>query len=104
MSQLSSFEKLWALAQAQGQSGTQKDFARSFYLIAYEAFASGIDDIGYVALSRARQMGLKGHLGTFAHRTLSSLLGLRNKLRLTGVVKGRRVSGSSNATANRPLK
>lgn len=103
-SQLSSFENLWALAQEQGQSGTQKDFARSFYLIAYEAFASGIDDIGYVALSRARQMGLKGHLGTLAHRTLSSLLGLRNKLRVTGIVKGRRVIGSSNGTANRPFK
>ena len=103
-SQLSSFENLWALAQEQGQSGTEKDFARSFYLTAYEAFASGIDDIGYVALSRARQMGLKGHVGTLAHRTLSSLLGLRNKLRVTGIVKGRRVIRSSNGTANRPLK
>src|ERR1017187_180909 len=104
VSQLSSFENLWALAQEQGQSGTQKDFARSFYLIAYEAFASGIDDIGCVALSRARQMGLKGHLGTLTHRTLSSLLGLRNKLRVTGIVKGRRVIRSSNGTANQPLK
>ena len=103
-SQLSSFENLWALAQEHGQSGTQKDFARSFYLIAYESFANGIDDIGYVALSRARQMGLKGHPGTWAHRTLSSILGLRNKLRFTGKVKGRRVIGSSNGTANRPLK
>jgi Glycosyl transferase family 2 len=93
VSQLSSFENLWALAREQGQSETQKDFARSFYLIAYEAFASGIDDIGDVALSRARQMGLKGHLGTLPHRTLSSLLGLRNKLRITGIVKGRRVIG-----------
>jgi hypothetical protein len=103
-SQLSSFENLWALAHEQGQSETQKDFARSFYLIAYEAFASGIDDIGYVALSRARQMGLKGHLGTWAHRTLSSILGLRNKLRFTGMLKGRRVVGTGNVTANRPLK
>ena len=103
-SQLSSFENLWALAQQKGQCETQKDFARSFYLIAYEAFASGIDDIGYVALSRAREMGLKGHLGTLAHRTLSSLLGLRNKLRFTGIVKGRRVVGSNNGTADRPLK
>jgi hypothetical protein len=102
-SQLSSFENLWGLAQQEGQGGTQKDFARSFYRIAYEAFASGIDDIGYVALSRARQMGLKGHLGTLTHRTLSSLLGLRNKLRVTGIVKGgRRVIGSNKGTANQP--
>jgi len=101
---LSSFESLWALAQQEGQSGTQKDFARIFYRIAYEAFASGVDDIGYVALSRARQMGLKGHSGTFAHRTLSNLLGLRNKLRVTGIIKGRRITGSSNGTANQPLK
>jgi Glycosyl transferase family 2 len=104
VSQLCSFEKLWTLAQEQGQRETREDFARSFYLIAYEAFATGIDDIGYVALARARQMGLKGHLGTLAHRTLASLLGLRNKLRVTGIVKGRCVIGSSNATANRPLK
>jgi hypothetical protein len=82
----------------------KKDFARSFYLIAYEAFASGIDDIGHVALLRARQMGLKGHLGTLAHRMLSSILGLRNKLHVTAILKGRRIIGSSNATANRPLK
>jgi len=103
-SQLSAFENLSALAQERGQIGTHKDFARSFYLIAYEAFASGIDDIGYVALSRAREMGLKGHLGTLAHRMLSSILGLRNKLRVTGIMKGRRVVGSNNETANRPLK
>lgn len=101
---LSSFENLWALAQQEGQSATQKDFARIFYRIAYEAFASGIDDIGDVALLRARQMGLKGHLGTLTHRTLSSLLGLRNKLRVTGMLKGRSVIRSSNGTANRPLK
>jgi hypothetical protein len=82
----------------------EKDFARSFYLIAYEAFASGIDDIGYVALSRARQMGLKGHLGTLTHRTLSSVLGLRNKLRVAGILKGRRVIGSSNGAVNGPTK
>jgi hypothetical protein len=104
VSQMSSFESLWALAQEQGQSGMEKDFARSFYLIAYEAFASGIDDIGYVALSRARQMGLKGHLGTLTHRTLSSVLGLRNKLRVAGMLRGRRLIGSSNGTVNRPPK
>jgi len=103
-SQLSSFENLCALAQEQGLSETQKEFARSFYLIAYEAFAGGFDDIGYAALSRARQMGLKGHQGTWAHRTLSSILGLRNKLRFTAILKGRRVIGSSNGTANRLLK
>ena len=103
-SQLSTFENLWALAQERGYSTMQKDFAPSFYLTAYEAFATGVDEIGRIALSRARQMGLKGHLGTFGHRTLASILGLRNKLRLTGIIKGRRLIESSNRNASESSK
>lgn len=92
-SELSSFENLWRLAQAEGRSGMQKNFAQAFYRIAYEAFATGVDDIGRLALSRARRMGLKGHPGTFVHQMLSHILGLRNKLRFTGIVRRRPSTG-----------
>ncbi|MGA2236621.1 MAG: hypothetical protein ABSG23_14210 [Terriglobales bacterium] len=103
-SELSCFQDLWTLAQAQGQSWTQKNLAQVFYQIAYEAFANGIDDVGHVALFRARQLGLKGHKSSFARRMLSGILGLRNKLRLTGILKVRRVFGSSSGTVNRSMK
>jgi hypothetical protein len=67
-------------------------------------FRHGIDDVGHVALFLARQLGVKSHKGSFAHRMLSGILGLRNKLRLTGILKGRRVFGSSSGTANRSMK
>jgi len=81
-----------------------KNFAQVFHQIAYEAFAYGIDDVGHVALFRARQLGRNGHKGSFAHRVPSGILGLRNKLRLTGILKGRRVFGSSSGTVNRSMK
>jgi hypothetical protein len=92
-SELLAFEDLWVLAQAKGRSGIQVEFAQAFYRIAYEAFATGVDDIGRMALSRGRQMGLKGHPGTLVHKTLSNILGLRNKLRFTGKVRGRSSTG-----------
>ncbi|MDP9159523.1 MAG: hypothetical protein M3O09_04755 [Acidobacteriota bacterium] len=101
VSEFSSFENLWRLAQSQGLIGIQKSFSHVFYRISYEAFASGLDDIGYMALLRAREMGLKGHPGTIAHRMVSSVLGLRNKLRLTGILKGRKSSCPTPRISNR---
>lgn len=95
-SELSCFQDLWTLAQAQGQGRIRKNFAQVFYQIAYEAFANRIDDIGHVALFRARQLGLKGHTGTLAHRTLAGILGLRNKLRFTQMLKRRRILPSTS--------
>lgn len=88
-SELCSLEKLWALAQPQGSAQVRDSFAVAFYRIAYDCFANGVDNIGYAALSRARDLGLKGHIGPLAHRSLSGILGLRNKLWLTATVKRR---------------
>lgn len=93
-SDLGCFEKLWELAVAQGQSHQRNSFAQAFYRIAYEAFANGFDDIGQTALFRARELGLKGHVGSPVHRLLSGVLGLRNKLLFTGILKGRRSTAS----------
>jgi glycosyltransferase involved in cell wall biosynthesis len=87
--QLRCSQKLYALAQAKGHKGIEVAFARSFYSLAYEAFANGVDDVGQIALARARELGLKGHPGSFVHGVLSHVLGLKNKLRVTGMLKGR---------------
>jgi glycosyltransferase involved in cell wall biosynthesis len=89
LSELSSLEKLWTLAQARGQRGMQSSFAAAFYRIAYRCFVMGVEDIGELALTRARELGLKGHIGSLGHRVFSGFLGLRNKLLVTGIVKGR---------------
>jgi glycosyltransferase involved in cell wall biosynthesis len=88
-SELSSLDHLWCLAQKRRRAGMRQSFAKAFYRLAYDAFATGVNEIGDLALSRARQMGLKGHPGTFSHQTLSAVLGLRRKLQLTGLIKGR---------------
>jgi hypothetical protein len=64
-------------------------FAQAFYRLAYGAFAHAIDEVGHEALKEARRLGLKGHVGSLKHRALASALGLRIKLRLTGLLKGR---------------
>jgi len=97
-SELSSLESLWTLAVARGQSQLQDSFAGAFYRVAYEAFANRLDDIGRAALSRARQLGLKGHTGSLAHRKLSTIFGLRGKLRLTARLKGRRLPDAREQT------
>ena len=87
--ELESTRNLWKLAQAHGRGDAQAGFSHAFYRVAYESFANHVDDVGWSALEEARALGLKGHLGTTAHRTLASLFGLRAKLRLTGFLKGR---------------
>jgi glycosyltransferase involved in cell wall biosynthesis len=89
-SHISSYEGLWMLTDPIAKKQTQMSFARGFYRLAYQAFASGFDDLGHKALSKARKMGLRGHPGTLPHRCLSHLVGLRNKLRLAGVLKSRK--------------
>jgi glycosyltransferase involved in cell wall biosynthesis len=97
-SEFSALEGLWTLAQARGLSSMKDSFALAFYHIAYHSFATGVLDIGHSALRRARELGMKGHVGSRKHKVLSQLLGLRNKLRLSGMVKRRhRVVTESHA-------
>ena len=91
-SELSALDNLWRLAQSRGQGLMREDFAGAFYRLAYHSFATGVDDIGELALSRARELGLTGHIGSLRHRMLSRALGLRNKLVMTAMVKGRGVT------------
>jgi len=89
-SECSALDRLWSLAQARGQDSLRDAFAAAFYRLAYRCFSTGVDEMGGLALSRARELGLKGHLGSASHRMLAGILGLRNKLLMTGIVKGRR--------------
>ena len=86
--ELALMKSLWEIAEARHHEYARPSFAHAFYAIAYEAFASGVDDVGSAALEDARRLGLKGHVGSLAHRALANVLGLRTKLRLTGLIRG----------------
>jgi hypothetical protein len=89
-SECSALDRLWSLAQARGHGSLRDAFAGAFYRLAYQCFATGIEDVGALALSRARELGLQGHLGSVSHQMLAGVVGLRTKLLMTGIVKGRR--------------
>lgn len=68
---------------------TRTTLSHLYYQVSYEAFAGRLDDIGYQALRKARDLGLRGHVGSLRHRMLAGILGLRMKLRVTGFLRGR---------------
>ncbi len=80
-----------ALATERKIAGSQMQFARAIYLLAYSAFVAGADDTGAAALTECHRLGLKGHLhfGSVFHKLLASTLGLRAKLKLTGYIRRR---------------
>jgi glycosyltransferase involved in cell wall biosynthesis len=88
-SELTSLANLWEIAQARGHQDLQLSFAHAFYRIAYMAYANEIGDIGHEALATARKLGLRRHIGSPIHRGLSTVLGLKVKLLLSGLLKGR---------------
>ncbi|MGB8363066.1 MAG: glycosyltransferase [Rhizomicrobium sp.] len=89
------FRSLWAVAEKQYESILRLEFAGAFYGLAYEAYAGYWDEIGDIALAEARRLGLHGHVGSGTHRLLAGALGLRNKLRLTGLIKRRNRVGET---------
>jgi glycosyltransferase involved in cell wall biosynthesis len=89
VSELELLTSLWEIAKARDQQNLQPSFAHAFYRIAYMAYANGLGDVGDRALSMARGLGLRGHIGSAIHRTLSSIFGLHGKLLVSGVLKGR---------------
>jgi hypothetical protein len=89
--ELALLRNLWEIAQARRHEYARSSFAHAFYRMSYEAFAGGVDDVGHDALREARRLGLKGHVGSLTHRALANVLGLRTKLRLTGLLKGRKL-------------
>jgi glycosyltransferase involved in cell wall biosynthesis len=80
---------LWEIAQARGYGEARSSFAKAFYRIAYDAFATGAIGVGNDSLSMARKLGLRGHIGSVTHRVSASVLGLRKKMLLSGILKGR---------------
>ena len=89
VSELTALEGIWNLAPGLNQGLMRLCFASAFYGLAYHCFATGVDDIGELALSRARELGLKGNPGPFSHRALAGMVGLRTKLIITALLKGR---------------
>ena len=79
------FENLFFLAKSKNHliKEIAGSFAKSWYSIAYEAYYLGYDDLGDLALNRARQVGLSGHYGSKKHRFIATILGLKMKMHLS---------------------
>lgn len=90
--EMSVLDNLFQTAKTTGQFELVPSFAKAYYGVAYHAYATGFPECGEVALEKARSLGLKGHVGSPAHVILASALGLRNKLRLTAVLRGRKMA------------
>jgi hypothetical protein len=88
-SELESLTSLWQTAQVRCNQDLQLSFAHAFYRTAYMAYAAAEADLGSDALSMARKLGLRWHVGSAIHCIASSVLGLRTKLFLSGLIKGR---------------
>lgn len=86
--QLDMFEALFKLAVSQKFSEFGPVIGRAFYSIATEAFLHDADDIGEHALYRARNLGFRGHPGSWRHRASARVLGLRRKLKLARLIRG----------------
>jgi glycosyltransferase involved in cell wall biosynthesis len=80
---------LWRTALTQGYAGSRLAFAHALYRVAYDAFVYGADDIGRRALANARSLGFLGHIGSWQHRVLACIIGLKLKLKLASFLKGR---------------
>lgn len=79
------FENLFSLAKSRAIiiDSITLSFAKAWYSIAYEAYYLGYDNLGEKALSRARQFGLMGHLGSMRHKIMASIFGLKIKMYLS---------------------
>lgn len=62
-------------------------FGAKLYILARDLFANGEWESGRQALSDARRVGLRGHLGSTRHRLVASLVGLELKTRLARLLR-----------------
>jgi glycosyltransferase involved in cell wall biosynthesis len=61
--------------------------ALRYYGLARAAYRFNLEEIGQVALERSRQLGMRGHRGSFMHRSVATLLGLRGKEKVATFVR-----------------
>ncbi|MEO1020098.1 MAG: hypothetical protein AAFY56_20770, partial [Pseudomonadota bacterium] len=81
-SAINGFEAIEPMVSA--DQSAMRALGQRFYLQARSAFRHGHQEIGRHALSKARACGFSGHVGTPAHRLISSVLGLEFKERWLG--------------------
>jgi glycosyltransferase involved in cell wall biosynthesis len=81
------YRSLRERAKACGIGYIEPKFGPAYYHIAWHAFSHGWDDLGQLALCEARRLGFRGHIGSVTHQLSSTVLGLRNKIRLRAFLK-----------------
>jgi glycosyltransferase involved in cell wall biosynthesis len=80
--QLEMLESLLELARSRKFEGIERVIGRSMYKLAGEAFNYDVNDIGDHALTRARDLGFRGHAGGWRHKASAKIFGLRRKLQI----------------------
>jgi glycosyltransferase involved in cell wall biosynthesis len=69
-------------------SAAAEGLARRLYELARKAYARKFDEIGDLCIAAVRDLGINGHIGSYGHRLLSGLIGLKAKMHLVGFAKG----------------
>ncbi len=85
-SQIAVLEKIRAHMDAVGIP-TRQELGFAYYNLARLAFTHSIDEIGVRAEGTARELGVLGEPGAFAHAVAATFLGLRRKQRLARIVR-----------------
>jgi len=101
--EIETFESLLDLAKSQNFDGIERVIGRSMYRLAIEAFSLTADDIGEIALARARDLGFRGHIGDWRHRVSARVLGTKRKFQLARRLRNVGImpyTGNRNHTAH----
>ena len=84
-SEFAAFNRLSSLPNGSGHD-LQSSLGAVFYGLARQAYEQGFDELGRQSIRRARELGFRGHTGSFAHKLTSNLLGQRLKARLSNFI------------------
>lgn len=82
LSTFTSLNNLWQKIEGTAFEQTRPSFGPAYYDLARACYGLSYEDVACAALQRARQAGLRGHIGSPLHRTGAMLLGLKAKERI----------------------
>ncbi|RZK39471.1 MAG: glycosyltransferase [Hymenobacter sp.] len=61
--------------------------ASRLYELARKSYSRGFDDIGDLCIVEVRKLSNEGHIGSYSHRLLCNLIGLKAKIQLSEKIK-----------------
>lgn len=85
-----------------GNKAAVEGLAARLYELARKAYTRRFDDVGDLCMAAVRELGVPGHRGSYSHRFVSNLIGLKMKMHLAAY--GRRLVGTADHTSNYNLR